>query len=118
MNLFPDAVDEMLGCEESQNDSPHADRARSSFAGYLCAIRKKLFGKQWALASDLGCTQAAVSQWETRRRLPDLAIFQRMLDAFARAGATPDALMTLRAARQCVVERAAPRGAQGRRRAR
>jgi DNA-binding transcriptional regulator YiaG len=69
-----------------------------TFAQTLRIFRKRLFGKQSALSADLNCTQAAVSQWEMGRRVPDSVTFNKILDAVGKAGADALELSVLRTA--------------------
>jgi DNA-binding transcriptional regulator YiaG len=76
---------------------PGLSTERRAFGARLRALRKRFFGKQWALSEDAACSQAAVSQWEAGRRLPDRATFHRLLEALAAAGAAPNELSGLEA---------------------
>jgi DNA-binding XRE family transcriptional regulator len=57
------------------------------FAAVLRKLRRRHVGKQLTLSSSLACTEAAVSQWETGRRLPSYRTLMRIASLFAIAGA-------------------------------
>src|SRR5882724_8398645 len=69
------------------------DRA---FACLLKDLRRRVVGKQLALSSAVGCTEAAVSFWESGKRLPIRAMFTRILVALATGGASRAELEGLR----------------------
>jgi DNA-binding transcriptional regulator YiaG len=73
-----------------------AGRPISSFSRRIKALRQRFGGKQWWLAYVAGCSDAAVSFWESGKRIPSAAKFTRILDALAQAGATPGELSKLR----------------------
>src|SRR5262249_47564331 len=52
-------------------------------------------GKQWWLAHVAGCSDAAVSYWESGKRLPASNRLSRIVDALTQAGASPSELATL-----------------------
>jgi transcriptional regulator with XRE-family HTH domain len=66
------------------------------FAGILRNLRRCHFVKQVALASAVGCTEAAVSYWENGKRAPDRRKFPTIASALLAAGATPSELDRLR----------------------
>jgi transcriptional regulator with XRE-family HTH domain len=55
-------------------------------------------GKQASLSYVVGCTDAAISLWESGNRLPNQANLQRLLAALAACGTTTIELLSLRAA--------------------
>lgn len=66
------------------------------FAAQLRALRRRLVGKQIALAEGIQCSQAAISQWELGRRLPERRQMHRLSAALGSAGATTAELEALR----------------------
>jgi transcriptional regulator with XRE-family HTH domain len=68
------------------------------FATCLREVRLRLGEKQMALSYEVGCSDAAVSLWESRTRLPTARNLHRLLNAIATWGATTDELLSLRAA--------------------
>jgi DNA-binding transcriptional regulator YiaG len=50
------------------------------FSNRLKSLRQRLFGKQAGLAVGVGCTEAAVSYWETGRRLPTRPMLGRIIE--------------------------------------
>lgn len=61
------------------------------FSNRLKALRQSLIGKQAALAIGVGCTEAAVSYWETGRRLPSQPMLVRILETLKDHGCeTPE----------------------------
>jgi transcriptional regulator with XRE-family HTH domain len=69
-----------------------------SFAESLRQLRLRLAEKQVALSSEIGCSDAAISQWELGRRRPTTRNFHRLLIVLAAAGATNAEMLALRAA--------------------
>jgi transcriptional regulator with XRE-family HTH domain len=59
----------------------------STFHIVLLRLRKRYIGKQLALATSLGCTEAAISFWEHGRRLPLEALVPRIVECFRGNGA-------------------------------
>jgi DNA-binding transcriptional regulator YiaG len=57
-----------------------------AFADALKCYRTRLFEKQCCLAQAIGCSEAAVSYWETGRRLPQRRTFHKILEVLATAG--------------------------------
>jgi DNA-binding transcriptional regulator YiaG len=57
-----------------------------AFADALKCYRTRLFEKQCCLAQAIGCSEAAVSYWETGRRLPQRRTFHKILEVLASAG--------------------------------
>lgn len=64
----------------------------------LRGMRRQFFGKQIALACVTGCTDAAVSYWESGKRAPDPRRFSLLVAALAEAGAPAPDLQHLRLA--------------------
>jgi len=72
------------------------DDCNRSFASNLKQVRQRLAGKQAWLSQEVGCSDAAISFWESGGRLPNQQNLCRILAAVARGGATTPELMTLR----------------------
>jgi hypothetical protein len=66
------------------------------FADRLKELRQRIVGKQLCLSCAVGCTDAAVSFWESGKRLPQQDSFSRILAALAEGGASASELSTLR----------------------
>jgi DNA-binding XRE family transcriptional regulator len=66
-----------------------------TFACQLKDFRQRFGFKQLWLANVVGCTDAAVSFWETGKRLPQAHIIVIMVDVLRKMGATPKELMAL-----------------------
>jgi hypothetical protein len=62
----------------------------TKFPEKLRAMRVRLFGKQLGAAVKLGCTEAAVSYWESGSRLPSPRLIGRLVECLEEAGATPE----------------------------
>jgi DNA-binding transcriptional regulator YiaG len=75
-----------------------ADDCDKSFATNLKQVRQRLAGKQAWLSQEVGCSDAAISFWESGGRLPNQPNLCRILAAVARGGATTVELMALRSA--------------------
>jgi hypothetical protein len=75
--------------------SPPLETESSYFADRLRELRQRIVGKQLCLSCAIGCTDAAVSFWESGKRLPQLESLSRILDALARGGASPTELSNL-----------------------
>jgi len=75
-----------------------ADDLSQSFASCLKQVRQRLAGKQAWLSQEVGCSDAAISFWESGGRLPNPPNLCRILAAVARGGATTSELLALRAA--------------------
>ena len=73
-----------------------ADDRPRSFASYLKEVRQRLAGKQAWLSQEVGCSDAAISFWESGCRLPNQQNLCRILAAVARGGATTPELLALR----------------------
>jgi hypothetical protein len=67
-----------------------------SFSGHIKHLRQRFGGKQWWLAYVAGCSDAAVSFWESGKRIPASGTLSRIVDALLQAGASPRELATLR----------------------
>ncbi len=59
-----------------------------SFSRQLRTLREQFGGKQLWLAHAVGCTEAAVSFWETGKRIPYRCTLSRIVDALMEAGAS------------------------------
>lgn len=75
-----------------------ADDWTTSFACCLKQVRQRLAGKQAWLSHEVGCSDAAISFWESGARLPNHQNLCRILAAVARGGATTPELLSLRGA--------------------
>jgi DNA-binding XRE family transcriptional regulator len=75
-----------------------ADQWTRSFATCLKQVRQRLAGKQAWLSQEVGCSDAAISFWESGGRLPNQQNLCRILAAVARGGATTPELLALRSA--------------------
>jgi DNA-binding transcriptional regulator YiaG len=69
--------------------------AKAAFAALVHDLRRRFGGKQAWLACMVGCTDAAVSFWETGKRIPTGPLLSRVIDALAQAGASPGELARL-----------------------
>lgn len=67
----------------------------SHFADRLKELRQRILGKQLCLSYALGCTDAAVSLWESGKRLPQEGTLWRVLLVLARSGASASELTKL-----------------------
>ena len=65
-----------------------------TFACQLKDFRQRFGFKQLWLANAVGCTDAAVSFWETGKRLPQAHIIVIMVDVLRKLGASSRELMT------------------------
>jgi DNA-binding XRE family transcriptional regulator len=75
-----------------------ADDCHGSFASNLKQVRQRLGGKQAWLSQEVGCSDAAISFWESGGRLPNQLNLCRILAGIARGGATTSELVALRSA--------------------
>lgn len=66
-----------------------------SFASVLRELRIRLMGKQLTLAANVGCTEAAISFWESGRRLPSPRLLGLLVKRLAEAGALPEEVRQL-----------------------
>ena len=73
-----------------------SDDCQRSFASNLKQVRQRLAGKQAWLSREVGCSDAAISFWESGARLPNQQNLCRILAAVARGGATTSELVALR----------------------
>ena len=65
------------------------------FADRLKELRQRIVGKQACLSYAVGCTDAAVSFWESGKRLPHQGMICRILLALAQGGASASELSSL-----------------------
>jgi DNA-binding transcriptional regulator YiaG len=79
-------------------ESAMSETGEPSFAECLRLVRQRVTGKQVCLSYLVGCTEAAISLWESGARLPNQRNFQCLLTAIAARGATTIELLGLRAA--------------------
>jgi transcriptional regulator with XRE-family HTH domain len=87
-------------------DNPNT-ASNETFAACLKEIRSRVFGKQFSLANEIGCTDAALSHWENGSRLPRKESMRRVFQALERGGALPNELVSLLVAwRNDLAERA------------
>jgi hypothetical protein len=63
-------------------------------------IRQRVLGKQLLLSSRIGCSDAAISLWESGARFPRAKSLGMILLALAEEGASTVEIMTLRRAWQ------------------
>jgi hypothetical protein len=91
--------------DTSHDPSPASEPHPSSlaFAQLFKTLRSQLCLKQLALSSEVRCTAAAVSYWETGQRLPQRRSLLRILLAFGQCGAKQDELDRLEAAWQAAM---------------
>jgi hypothetical protein len=90
----PPSVD-VAGANMSDTMTSPLATDSSYFADRLKELRR-LVGKQLCLSCAVGCTDAAVSFWESGKRLPQQDTMSRILDALAQGGASDSELSTLR----------------------
>jgi DNA-binding transcriptional regulator YiaG len=83
------------------------------FSHHIKDLRQRFGGKQWWLAYVSGCTDAAVSYWESGKRIPAETTLARIVDALTREGASEGEVDTLR--RSWLRERVSRQEAKGRR---
>ena len=69
-----------------------------TFNTVLYRLRKRYIGKQLALATSVGCTEAAISFWEHGRRLPLRTLLPRIVECFRAGGAPVNELEELQCA--------------------
>ena len=67
-----------------------------AFAEQLKALRTRTWSKQAVLSNVLGCSDAAISLWESGARLPKAASMALLMKALAEEGVSPLQLETLR----------------------
>ena len=66
-----------------------------TFADVFRAMRIRLFGKQLGIAARLGCTDAAISYWESGSRLPSPRLIGKLVECLSQAGARPEEISEL-----------------------
>jgi DNA-binding XRE family transcriptional regulator len=79
----------------------------AAFAHRFRGLRARLLVKQVTLSHYAGCTEAAISYWESGHRLPKHTTIDRILCAFSACGATRSDLDDLAEAWQRAVMRRA-----------
>jgi DNA-binding XRE family transcriptional regulator len=67
-----------------------------SFARQIKGLRVRYGRKQAWLASAVGCTDAAVSMWESGKRLPQGHLMFRIVAVLTQVGAPPSDIANLR----------------------
>jgi transcriptional regulator with XRE-family HTH domain len=82
------------------------------FAACLRRLRLAIHSKQASFSEAVGCTEAAVSLWESGARFPTPRSFSRLLTALAEEGVLTSELLELRGfwLNEYVRRRAARRG--------
>jgi hypothetical protein len=66
-----------------------------TFPEKIKAMRLQLFGKQLGAAARLGCTDAAISYWESGSRLPSPKLMGRLVECLEQAGAVREDIAEL-----------------------
>jgi predicted transcriptional regulator len=66
------------------------------FSSQIKDLRQRFGVKQWWLAYVTGCSDAAVSFWESGKRIPAESTLMRIVKALTEAGATHGELAMLR----------------------
>jgi hypothetical protein len=61
----------------------------ADFAALLRSLRVRHLGKHGTLSRAVGCTEAAVSYWERKQRLPGPGMLDRILAIFREHGSDP-----------------------------
>jgi DNA-binding transcriptional regulator YiaG len=74
---------------------PIGVRSPPAFAVQIKDLRRRFGGKQWWLAYVAGCSDAAVSFWESGKRIPAPTTLFRIVDALQQAGASPTEVASL-----------------------
>jgi hypothetical protein len=69
---------------------------KESFAGHLKTVRLRLAFKQITFSHAIGCTDAAISLWESGARFPTPNNLSRILAAIARGGGSTADILLLR----------------------
>jgi DNA-binding transcriptional regulator YiaG len=86
--------------ENNEQVHPHPETSLvdggQRFAVCLKRIRLELKNKQVWLSEAIGCSDAAVSLWESGARIPTAGSMSRILAVLAREGATTSELLELR----------------------
>ena len=75
---------------------PHVDDSGHSFACDLKRLRRQLSAKQIAVSHGIGCTDAAVSLWESGARFPNGTNLSQLVAVLAESGASAGELLALR----------------------
>ena len=65
------------------------------FGTTLRRLRRTRLGKQLNLASNVGCSEAAISLWETGTRLPSASSLRRITEQLQKSGASVEELEEL-----------------------
>jgi hypothetical protein len=89
--------DDLVGRQAAWVNCAH-DAQDGSFSGRLKEVRKRRAGKQVCLSFRIGCTDAALSLWESGARLPSPRSLGRILVALTQMGATTAELLAVRGA--------------------
>jgi transcriptional regulator with XRE-family HTH domain len=86
--------------DSNELSQPHSEGSRTGgeggFAARLKGIRLRLQNKQGWLSGAIGCSDAAVSFWESGARVPSPRSLGRLLDALAQEGTPTSELLELR----------------------
>jgi len=69
--------------------------SNDTFASQLRQVRIRINAKQFWLAREIGCSDAAISLWENGSRLPRQNTMRRVFQALERVGAQPNELVSL-----------------------
>ncbi len=77
-------------------NSVSASCQSASFSGQIKILRQRYGRKQWWLAHVAGCSDAAVSYWESGKRIPAAGRLARIVDALLLEGASLDDIAQLR----------------------
>src|SRR4051794_29051647 len=85
-----------MTADADRRTEPDSMPSAQAFTSCFRELRIRLGGKQAWLAASVGCSEAAVSLWETGRRVPDTDTFFRISVVFAEAGASTHELLILR----------------------
>lgn len=75
---------------------PIIEEGERTFACHLKQIRQRLCGKQVWLSHAIGCSDAAISLWESGARLPNPRSLYQILTALTQNGASTSELLALR----------------------
>ena len=83
--------------EDSPPRTPAAEPLERtlSFGDQLKALRRRTWCKQAVLSDVVGCSEAAISFWESGARLPKKRMLGLLLTALAREGVSPLELYSL-----------------------
>ena len=69
--------------------------SNDTFGACLKQVRTRIRAKQCWLGREIGCSDAAISQWECGSRLPGENNMRRLFQALDRGGAFPTELVSL-----------------------